>query len=92
MIDEFINTTVLNYLERHFPIKRLKDETDNRFKRGIVLGIQKFFFRPKANISKLYTALYNDIYLAFGLSNEEIKPILSNYLNSNKYYDPEIGF
>jgi len=37
MIDDVIKDMVTKYLIRHFPVKRLKDDRTNRFKRGILV-------------------------------------------------------
>lgn len=90
MIDDKIKNTVNKYLQRHFPVKRLKDESTNRFKRGIIihdsLSSSKYFFRPKHNAEKLYVALYDEIEAVFGLPSEDLTPILFKYLYLEKYY------
>jgi hypothetical protein len=90
MADEIIERKVYDYLYRHFPIQRLKDDATKRFRRGIMLydslSTEKMFFQPKANAQKLYSALYDDLQLVFGLNTEDLTPILFKYLYLNKYY------
>ena len=92
MLDERTTEMINKYLQRHFAVKRLKDDRTNRFKRGIVLCTSngtdiKYFFRPKLDAQMLYAALYNDLEAVFGLSTEDLTPILFKYLYLNKYYN-----
>jgi hypothetical protein len=90
MAHEDIEERVYKYLYRHFPIKRLKDDSTKRFRRGIVIydsfTTKKMFFNPKENAHKLYSAIYDDLVLVFGLNSEDLTPILFKYLYLNKYY------
>lgn len=90
MIDDKGKDIIQNYLQRHFPVKRLKDDTTNRFRRGILLATafdaEKYFFSPKSSAQKLYSTLYADLESVFGLSTEDITPILFKYLYLDKYY------
>lgn len=90
MIDDRTKTTVCSYLQRHFPVKRLKDDTTNRFRRGIILSdafnSEKYFFSPKVSANKLFSAIYDDLEKVFGLNSEDLTPILFEYLYLDKYY------
>lgn len=92
MIEDKLKENIYKYLHRHFPVKRLKDNRTNKFKRGIMIwdsfGSHNLFFSPKTDATKLYAALYNDLDCVFGLNSEDITPIIFKYLYLDKYYKP----
>ena len=61
MADEIIERKVYDYLYRHFPIQRLKDDATKRFRRGIMLydslSTEKMFFQPKARTLRYFRLL-----------------------------------
>lgn len=79
---------IIKFLNRNFPITKVKKRGGKRFRRGIIISAgftgkpdAKYYISDKADLSKLYGTLFNILENVFGIGATHINPILMNYLN-----------
>lgn len=88
-IDEISKKLMLDFLQNHFPIKRLRDKTHRRkFRRGIVMDgdftdgtTVNRFMAPKEERNRTYQMLYKILDEVFGFTKTEINVVLLDYFN-----------
>lgn len=82
-----IESIVIKYLIRHYPVERLKDK--KRFKRGIEITVvnkegfsttKKYFFKNDIDVSLMKVLLLKDVLTVFGFKPNEIVDIISDYI------------
>lgn len=87
-MDKQLHGLVHKFLNRNFPITKIKKGNAKRFQRGIVIsngftgkGEMKYYIKEKHDFKNLYAELFRILVDVFGLSSVEINPILFQHLN-----------
>lgn len=88
MCEDKFKKIINKFLERNFPITKVKKNGNKRFRRGIIIEsgftgkpTQKYLISDKDDIKKLFVCLVDILQKVFGVDYEYTKPILTNYLN-----------
>lgn len=80
IMDETTQIIMLNYLQKTFPVKKLKD--GRRFKRGIRTDEDmNLYLSPREETNKAFNYLSNDLANVFGVPQVEINLTVLKYLN-----------
>ena len=87
-MDEQFKKLIFKFLNRHFPITKVKKIGDKRFKRGVKIDNgftgkpnTTFYLNDKLDIKLIYNDLYYILVRVFGVGPIEINPILFEHLN-----------
>jgi len=86
-MDEELKLMMLKFLQRHFPITKLKKDGSRRFKRGIYISSgftgkedKKYYINDNNDLKLLYYELFDILENVFGTNANNINPVILKHL------------